>query len=960
MAENRFVRWLKEYYDWCKDERKQSLEPNWGMAYDAFKGDYSSQYLDRWKELEGHDWRSKVFVRFTRRKIISAVSQIEDIIFQGGQLPYTIAPTPIPENVSGMFLPPEEADFRAENMKKRIDDINSENKYERVLRSSLLERAIYGMSIHKAPVIRPKQYLQVQFQAPRLAGAMDMVFGTQMSQKYGRHVMTPQTRVDPVIEHCNLWDIFWDMEAPDFQSGVGVIHRIMMSPGMLRRLEEQPGYDKGAIDQVISGYNDIENKTSGTSEDPNRQKLQKRRRGIEVVEFWGAVPKKELSGREEVLAQNNDGREVEITATVAYYPGSDGVELRPPTPNPLPLKRRPFNVGYWEEQPHSLIGVGMAENIQDAQMMINGAYRCFIDNKAFSSSLMLAFTSGALKPGQNMSPRVGGTYEFQDHIKDIRQALQWIAPPDNGAGTLDLISLAERFGDEDSGHPKLMQGETATHSPKTAFETSQLLEAANKQIGRVIRNQDEGLIEPDIEAQYHYLLLTEEDESIKGDFTSQATGFAGYNDKIIRRQSLMGLIQFQLSNEILTMLLKAPDAIRELWRVNNFDPDQFLKTDEELEMDMANAMAGVAGVEPPPVEGEVPMEPAPMEQPIPRRKGGPVTAGKPYIVGEEGPEIIVPEQDGNVIPNNTVEAATALDKFAQWARSVVTPAEAQAAEVAIPVPSDIPVQDRHIPEYGFEYKPTYLESMERHTGDLTSAMRNSMDYEHVRAALDAGVAGDLPVTMDAGALGTTAGAPFRKWFGKSKVKETVLAPDPDRPWRKLPQEQPKVQYHGSTQLFDSFDNSKLSDATGHETSKLGFFFSAAPVANMFAKGEGAAVYPVYLSIKKPYRISGDTFIEKYLAPKGADWREGDSPIIKDAVSNLKSYLQQKGYDGIIISPTTKQKNAGWRELDAENYIAFKPEQIKSKFNQGTFNPNDPDMLMAFMPLGTVAEEEQVP
>lgn len=40
-----------------------------------------------------------------------------------------------------------------------------------------------------------------------------------------------------------------------------------------------------------------------------------------------------------------------------------------------------------------------------------------------------------------------------------------------------------------------------------------------------------------------------------------------------------------------------------------------------------------------------------------RAKGGPVRAGKPYLVGEEGPEIIVPKQSGTVVPNHAISAA---------------------------------------------------------------------------------------------------------------------------------------------------------------------------------------------------------------------------------------------------------------------------------------------------------------
>ena len=35
-----------------------------------------------------------------------------------------------------------------------------------------------------------------------------------------------------------------------------------------------------------------------------------------------------------------------------------------------------------------------------------------------------------------------------------------------------------------------------------------------------------------------------------------------------------------------------------------------------------------------------------------RAHGGPVDAGKPYVVGEKGPEIIIPTSDGNVLSND--------------------------------------------------------------------------------------------------------------------------------------------------------------------------------------------------------------------------------------------------------------------------------------------------------------------
>jgi hypothetical protein len=39
-------------------------------------------------------------------------------------------------------------------------------------------------------------------------------------------------------------------------------------------------------------------------------------------------------------------------------------------------------------------------------------------------------------------------------------------------------------------------------------------------------------------------------------------------------------------------------------------------------------------------------------EPKPMAKGGPVQQGKPYLVGEQGPEIIIPHSSGDVLTND--------------------------------------------------------------------------------------------------------------------------------------------------------------------------------------------------------------------------------------------------------------------------------------------------------------------
>ncbi len=40
--------------------------------------------------------------------------------------------------------------------------------------------------------------------------------------------------------------------------------------------------------------------------------------------------------------------------------------------------------------------------------------------------------------------------------------------------------------------------------------------------------------------------------------------------------------------------------------------------------------------------------------------GGPVQAGSPYVVGERGPEMFVPNQSGSIIPNDKISAGSGV------------------------------------------------------------------------------------------------------------------------------------------------------------------------------------------------------------------------------------------------------------------------------------------------------------
>ena len=158
---------------------------------------------------------------------------------------------------------------------------------------------------------------------------------------------------------------------------------------------------------------------------------------------------------------------------------------------------------------------------------------------------------------------------------------------------------------------------------------------------------------------------------------------------------------------------------------------------------------------------------------------------------------------------------------------------------------------------------------------------------------------------------------FKNWFGESKVVDA--------------EGKPLVVSHYTNRDFDSFDIN-MARTTGH--SRLGFWFTD------LAKDEqeyGRKEVPAYISITNPYHISDWTELEQEIS----GIREGK---LGEESGILKRKLESSGFDGIVLGPANVDGK------DQTMYIAFSPTQIKSVNNRGTFDPNNPNILMGAAPL----------
>ena len=150
----------------------------------------------------------------------------------------------------------------------------------------------------------------------------------------------------------------------------------------------------------------------------------------------------------------------------------------------------------------------------------------------------------------------------------------------------------------------------------------------------------------------------------------------------------------------------------------------------------------------------------------------------------------------------------------------------------------------------------------------------------------------------------------------------------------------------SHDTFGRFFSNLIPEAF-EKTQDIGFHFGTQEQANNIAglSDEGSQVYPVYLSINNPVRTN-DAYMWYYVRPTintlidaGAISRQEADTILNndksetEQLADVKALLESKGYDGIVYDNDTA-------EGTGESYIAFRPEQIKSVNNRGTWDKTD--------------------
>ena len=614
------------------EEARNSDEKRWLQSYENYRGLYNKSVKFRDSE------KSRIFVKITKTKVLAAFGQLVDVIFGTGKFPIGIQETKIPEGElehahldinnpqvqlessipddignridnpydvgyegdgrtlnpgatfgKGMFsetledsvednlveglkpnpqvLEISPAQKAARRMEKLIHDQIDESNGSSELRSALLEAALLGTGIVKGP-----------FNYNKKLNKWDM------GEDGARNYNPLEVRV-PRIEFVSCWDFYPDPSSTSIEECEYIVHRHKMNKSQLRQLRNMPYFNEDAIRNCLTeGPNYTEKDFESQLKDDTR--VDEYQSNFEVLEYWGIM---DAEYAREVGIELDDSiddlDEVQINAWVC------GNQLLRAVINPFTPYRLPYHAFPYERNPYNFFGIGVAENMDDSQQIMNGHARMAVDNLAMAGSLVFDVDESALVGGQSMEIYPGKIFRRQAGMPG--QAIHGLKFPNTAPENMMMFDKFRQLADEQTGIPSYSHGQTGVQSmTRTASGMSMLLGAASLNIKTVVKNLDDFLLKPLGEAFFQWnMQFFEGSLDVKGDLEVKATGTNSLMQKELRSQRLTMFLQTAQSPAI-APFVKISKLISELAYSLDLDPDEILNDPEE-----AAIMAQIIGMQ---------------------------------------------------------------------------------------------------------------------------------------------------------------------------------------------------------------------------------------------------------------------------------------------------------------------------------------------------------------------------
>ena len=656
------IPFINEKYQRSEDYRYQD-EERWLKAYRNYRGLYGPDV--QFTETE----KSRVFIKITKTKTLAAYGQIVDVLFANQRFPLSVDPTELPEGVvedvnfdpqepeqlrgdtglstspygfagDGQDLEPgataqtlqeklgvvknklepisdklkegpgktptaitfSPAMIAAKKMQKKIHDQLEESGAGKHMRNSSFEMALFGTGVMKGPFATDKEYPNWDDE-----GNYDPLFKTV-----------------PQVQHVSVWNFYPDPDANNMDEAQYVIERHKMSRSQLGNLKKRPYFRGQVIDEVISiGENYTKKYWEDDLSDYAPESSIDR---FEVLEYWGMVDVEMLEAQDiSIPDELKDFDELQANVWICNN------KLIRMVLNPFKPSKIPYHAAPYELNPYSFFGVGIAENMDDTQTLMNGFMRMAVDNAVLSGNLIVEVDETNLVPGQDLSLYPGKVFRRQGGAPG--QAIFGTKFPNVSSENMMLFDKARQLSDESTGMPSFAHGQTGVSGVgRTASGISMLMGAASGGIKTVVKNVDDYLLRPLGEGFFRFNMQFDFDPEIKGDLEVKARGTESLMANEVRSQRLMQFLQVA-SSPALAPFAKFQYVIREIATSLDLDPDKVTNNMDEAAL-QAEIMKGFQAPAPVPGQEGAPAGVNPMDPT--GAGGGTIGVGQAPMPGEQG------------------------------------------------------------------------------------------------------------------------------------------------------------------------------------------------------------------------------------------------------------------------------------------------------------------------------------
>jgi hypothetical protein len=488
------------------------------MKKDGYRGLYGPEMAFRENE------KSRVFVKVTKTKVLASFGQIIEVLFSQGKFPLGVSPTSVPEDIAekahidlqkqqqtqqpqepmspygfngdGRNIPSgatanelmqslaqnyeslgfeegpanrgepqiEPAKKAADAMQKLLHDQLEESKAITIMRHVFFEMALLGTGILKGPFTDLKEYNSFET--------------AEDDQGNEININIKKVKTIPSIEAVSCWDFYPDPNATNISDCDYVIQRHSYNKQQFQDLADKPMFDSEAVMKCLEEGPNYQTRgfESSLYDKENIQTIYKNR--FEVLEYWGIIDRKVAD--ECGLVYETMGDVVSVNVWIC------GNKVLRMVENPFTPSRIPYLVCPYELNPYQFFGVGIPENMEDSQMVMNGHARMAIDNLALAGNLVFDVDETMLVPGQDMKVFPGKIFRRQSG--QTGQAVHGVKFPNTAYENLQMFDKFRQLADEATGIPSYSHGATGVQSTtRTAAGMSMLMGAAALSIKTVIK-----------------------------------------------------------------------------------------------------------------------------------------------------------------------------------------------------------------------------------------------------------------------------------------------------------------------------------------------------------------------------------------------------------------------------------------------------------------------------------------